>query len=429
MELSGAVLEHANRGVRLQLVIRAALVAFAALTIILVPPVQGAAACYVIVVGYLAGAFGFAAWAWRGGSSVARWAWVGLFGDLAVLAALTLIAGVSAEESWTSDVLVNGFFLLPAVAATQLRPGICAAVVGPTIVVYLASSLATQAANAEPGVSIALRTLVLAALGVGCVGLSRIQRSRVRAIGGLVRDRTGLLDDLVHLETRERRELSERLHDGALQYVLAARQDLEDVGDAADSAAVDRLDHALAESSRLLRSTVSELHPAVLERVGLARAVRDLAVAQARGDLTVDVELDDWPDGVRTSVDSLLFSAVRELLSNVVKHAGARTVWVSLGLHDGSARLVVADDGRGIADGARQRSLDDGHIGLHSQTLRIEAAGGELTVARAVSGTVATAVVPATILTGAPAIPSRRDGLALQGGDGSGGGNVGGEVG
>jgi len=52
-----------------------------------------------------------------------------------------------------------------------------------------------------------------------------------------------------------------------------------------------------------------------------------------------------WP-GERTSADAPLFSAARELLSNVVKHSNATSVDVALSLAGPLARLVVADDGR-----------------------------------------------------------------------------------
>ena len=394
LELSSAVLEHANRGVRLQLLLRGALVAFLALTLALVPPTEARAAYWVIVAAYGVGAAAFGRWTWHGGPLVARWAWLGLFVDLIVLATVTLLAGIEASDNWASDVLVVGFFLLPGLAATQLRPGICAAVVIPTVLVYLVSSWATQDANGEPFGSIAMRTMMLSSVGIAAIGLSRIQRSRVRAIGQLLTDRTRLLDDLVHVEQRERQMLSERLHDGALQYVLAARHDVEDVRDGDHPGAVARLEHALAESSRMLRSAVSELHPAVLERVGLAQAVRDLVAGTRRRDLAIDVDVDGWPEGARTPVDDLLFSAARELLSNVVRHADAGRATVTLTLDEATATLVVADDGAGIAEGDRERSLAGGHIGLHSQALRIEAAGGSLRVEPGATGTVATVVVP-----------------------------------
>ncbi|MBV9716587.1 MAG: hypothetical protein JOZ64_14505 [Solirubrobacterales bacterium] len=69
--------------------------------------------------------------------------------------------------------LVNAFFLIPMLASTQLRPGVAAAVTGPAV----AALIAAQNANAEPWASIALRTWALAALSLGCVLLSWIQRS------------------------------------------------------------------------------------------------------------------------------------------------------------------------------------------------------------------------------------------------------------
>jgi two-component system NarL family sensor kinase len=229
------------------------------------------------------------------------------------------------------------------------------------------------------------------------VALSRIQRSRVAAIGGLLRDRTGLLDELVQLEDRERGALAQELHDGALQYVLAARQDLDDLRGVGDAESVERIDHALTESSRLLRSKVSELHPAVLDRAGLPSALRNLAEAAARPDRVVGVGIVGWPDDVRTSADGLLYGAARELLTNVVKHADATSVDVSLALDGTSARLVVADNGRGIDDGETAAAVERGHLGLYTYRLRVEAAGGRLTLAPGrPAGTVATVELPAS---------------------------------
>jgi two-component system NarL family sensor kinase len=354
-------------------------------------------ACYVIAGAYAVFAAGFAVWVWPGGPAVARWAWLGLFVDVAVLATLTLIAGVSTEHTWTDDVLLHGLFVIPILGATQLEPAACAAVVIPTTIVFFLSSAATRDANEEPWASVALRTLALAAVGAGSVALSRIQRSRVAAIGGLLRDRTGLLDELVQLEDRERGALAQELHDGALQYVLAARQDLDDLRGVGDAESVERIDHALTESSRLLRSKVSELHPAVLDRAGLPSALRNLAEAAARPDRVVGVGIVGWPDDVRTSADGLLYGAARELLTNVVKHADATSVDVSLALDGTSARLVVADNGRGIDDGETAAAVERGHLGLYTYRLRVEAAGGRLTLAPGrPAGTVATVELPAS---------------------------------
>ena len=283
-------------------------------------------------------------------------AWLALLVDVVVLGVLTLLTGVATPQSWTSDVFTTGFLLIPVLAATQLRVWVCTAVVVPTAVVYFLAAVATREANVEPWTSLLLRTLVIVGVALGCVGLSRIQRSRVRTIGRLAQARSGLLAELTGLEERERRALSEHLHDGALQYVLAARFDLDDARETGDPAAFDRLEQALAESTRLLRSTVAELHPAVLARAGLPSALRDLATAAAaRGGLAVTVDAEGWPAGERTEADPLLYRTAAELLNNVVKHAQAASAVVTLELADGTARLVVADDGVGMPENARGR--------------------------------------------------------------------------
>ncbi len=390
------MLEHTRRGVRLQVLLRGVMVVFVLLTVAIVPPIHNSAGCDAIAGTYAAWAIAVGVWGWRGSAAALRFVWVALFVDLIALAALTLLAGASANQSWTADVLVNGFFLVPLLAATQLRPDVCAAVVAPTVAVYFLSSALTKSANVEPWGSIALRTLVLAGLAGGCVALSWIQRSRVATISRLVRDRTSLLGELITTEDRERRALAEHLHDGALQYVLAARHDLEDARDLADPAAFDRLDQALGESSRLLRSTVRDLHPAVLEQAGLARALRELAEgAGASAGITVALDLDGWNPELRTPADRLLYATARELLANVVEHADARSARITLAHHDGYAALTVADDGRGIADGTIDAALSEGHIGLASYRVRVEAAGGSLTINSArPSGTVARVELP-----------------------------------
>lgn len=379
--VAGAVLAHATRGLRIQVRLRFALVVFVAATLAAAPPATGVAASWVVAVAYAAAAVALALWVRRGGPAPVRLGWLGLFVDLAVLSTVTLIAGASAQTSWTADVLVNGFFLVPMLAATQLRPGVCASVSGATAVLYLGVSLGTRAANEEPLASVLLRSAAMAAVAAGAVALSAVQRSRVATISAMVAERARLSAELVGVEARERQVLAEDLHDGALQYVLAARHDLEDVRAGTDPEGVDRVDRALVESARLLRGTTSQLHPAVLAGAGLARALRELGAGLgARGGFTCSVDAEHWPDDLRTTGDTLLFTSARELLTNVAKHALATRVSVDLSRTDERARLVVTDDGVGLGPAAAGDSAASGHIGLASYRIRLAAAGGSLAV-------------------------------------------------
>ena len=385
-DLRRVLLEQAHRGVRAQVALRVALAISVVITVLALPPATHRGACLAIAASYLVWSLLTAALSRSVADWPVRWSWLLLLVDSGALAALTVLAGLD-TASWTADVLRYGFFLVPVLAATTLRPWVPVAVCVPTAAVYLVVAAVGRAANDdEPWWSIILRTAVLLVVSAGAVLLTMIQRRRVLTVGQLVSDRSDLLRQLVATEDRERRELSEHLHDGALQYILAARMDVEYLEHTIDSQTFDRLDRALTISAQLLRATVSELNPSVLAASGLAQALRELAAeAGRRGSFDVDVVTDSWPPG-RTSADSLLYATARELLSNVVKHARATRVSVRVGMAGDLATLVVADDGRGIPEGRVNEALAGGHIGLSLRRTRLEADGGSLDLSAGGSG-------------------------------------------
>jgi two-component system, NarL family, sensor kinase len=397
-DLYGILLDHAYRGVRVQVLMRGVLVVFVGAVVLWIAPARDRVGCDSIAAVYAAWAVGVAWLAKHRGAQLVRFMWMALFVDLAALAALAVVASLSVNQSWTSDVLVNGFFMIPILTATQLRPWVSVAVTIPTVVVYLVSSIAAKQANGEPWSSIVLRTGILAGICLGSILLSSVQRSRVLTIGRLVSDRNELITELTTLEDREHQTLSEELHDGALQYVLAARQDLDEARETTDPRAFDRVEQALLQTTQLLRSLMTQLHPAVLDQSGFLPALRDLArLSSERGHFECTIEADQWKEGLRTSSDALLLAAARELLTNVVKHADAHRVRIELSRRNGVARLTVIDDGNGIRVGDIERKLAEGHIGLTSRRVRLEAAGGSLHLrAGTPSGTVAEVEVPAT---------------------------------
>jgi two-component system NarL family sensor kinase len=400
--------DYAHRGLRVQIVLRGILVVFVVAVVLWIAPARDRVGCYTIAAIYAAWAIGVAWLARRRVDQLLRFVWLALFVDLAALVGLAVVASASVNQSWTSDVLVNGFFMIPILAATQPRPWVGAAVTAPTVAAYLGASIAAKSANGEPWSSVILRTGILAGICVGSVMLSRVQQWRVRTIGRLLADRNQLITALTTIEDRERRTLSEDLHDGALQYVLAARQDLDEARETADPSSFDRVDHALRETSHMLRSMMTQLHPAVLDQSGFLPALRDLVrTSSERGRFVSTIEAASWDERWRTSADGLLLAAARELLVNVVKHAGAHAVDIDLSWRDGIARLRITDDGRGISPGEVERQLALGHIGLTSRRVRLEAAGGSLVLRPGTpSGTIAEVEVPATQQGGSAVIGS-----------------------
>jgi two-component system NarL family sensor kinase len=386
---------YARRAILLQVVLRGVLVAFVVMTLVVVPPVADGDISAAVAAGYGLLAATSSVWLLRFGRSARRFGWLVLYVDLAALTALTLVSTAS-DVNWTSNVMAQGLFLLPVLAATQLRPTVCAGVGVPTVVLSVVVAVITAPANGEPGASIAMRTVPLAALVVAAVGLSWIQRYRTAGIVDLARQRALLLAEVGEVERRERERLAEQLHDGALQYVLAARGDLQDLLEDGDTTSAGRLEEALTRSATLLRGTVSALHPAVLEQAGLTAALPALLTSAAeRGRLAVELDTAQWPPHRRTAVDDLLHSTARELIGNAVKHARASRLAVGLALRDGIAVLTVTDDGVGMDATVRRQRLAQGHIGFDARRVRLEAAGGTLTVGTPPGGgCTVTATVP-----------------------------------
>ena len=379
-------------GVLLQAALRALLVAFIATTIMLEPPSNHLWTCVLVLAGYAIVVAAWSVWTLRPSSRtmLERHQYIALLAlgaDMTVIAVLSVLTGLSSGESWTSDVLRNGLFLIPLIAAAQLDPYVSAAIAIPTVSTFIVVSWINQTENEEPWSSILLGAAVLAGLAAGSVALSLIQRSRVATIAELARQRTQLLEDMLNLEKRERQALSERLHDGALQYVLVARGDLEDVRGEPDGA-VSRVHAALTECSQLLRDVVRELHPEVLSRSGLKAAITALTDGiAARSSLAVDLDARTWPDATRSEVDHVLYHAAREITTNVIKHAHAQHLWVELEQADNVARLRISDDGVGISQEKMAQSLQNGHIGMASMRAKVLATGGRFDVRATSPGT------------------------------------------
>ncbi|UXA06259.1 sensor histidine kinase [Mycobacterium sp. SMC-2] len=203
----------------------------------------------------------------------------------------------------------------------------------------------------------------------------RVEERHARSVAGLSTLREELLAQTMTASDVEQRRISESIHDGPLQDILAVRQELVELDGALPGD--DRVSRALAGlqmASERLRQATFELHPAVLEQVGLAAAVQQLVTFTAqRSGIEISTDI-DYP--IRTAVDPVVFGVVRELLSNVVQHSRARSASIRLGITDGRCVLHVVDDGVGFNDETVARRLGEGHIGLASHRARVEAAGG-----------------------------------------------------
>lgn len=200
-----------------------------------------------------------------------------------------------------------------------------------------------------------------------------------------VAQRTEQLRDLARevsqAERRERRRLAAMLHDEVQQTLAAARLQLK-LGRAADPPqpeALDRATELLGEAIETSRSLAAEVSPAIVRDRGLPEALRWLSDQMSRRhDLQVKLDLDPSADTGEDDMNVVVFRAVRELLFNVVKHAGVNHASLRTARTDsGGLRVIVEDDGNGFDPEALTRADSGEAFGLSSLCGRLDLLGGE----------------------------------------------------
>ena len=222
------------------------------------------------------------------------------------------------------------------------------------------------------------------------------------ALADRARQLQTLASELTLAEQRERRRLAQLLHDHLQQLLYAARLNLGTIRrrtrDAELLTAVQQMDDILNQCIAESRSLTVEISPPILYDVGLAAALEWLArhVQQTYG-LAVAVSADPAAEPETEDVRVLLFQSVRELLFNVVKHAGVRRAEVIMScptMQD--VQIVVADEGAGFEPGEVRIGRWAGTgFGLFGIGERLELMGGRLSVAATPGqGTRVTLVAP-----------------------------------
>ena len=290
--------------------------------------------------------------------------------------------------SWGITVVLAGItaLLAPAVAADLVAAGLIGlGLYASYITVYLALVFFDLAANPfyssgsfvgfNPVAnyfftsSVAGGTLdvVKSALILG-LGVWLVPRT-IGVHSGLVKRNAALASRVTRLaETRgtavdtaaaELRRIERNLHDGAQARLVtlginlrAAEQLFKTDPDAALAlVAESRQNSALAQAE--LRDLVRGIHPPVLADRGLAAAVQALALGSPLPAET-DIQLPGRPPA---PVESAVYFAVAEALTNAVKHSGASRLHIRVAYRAGMLRIEVTDDGHGGADPANGTGL------------------------------------------------------------------------
>jgi signal transduction histidine kinase len=226
--------------------------------------------------------------------------------------------------------------------------------------------------------------------------LERAQRKNVRSSRALS---ARILD----LQDSERRRIARELHDSVGQYLVGLKINLEqllttraNLSPTHENLLAETID--LTERSMVEVRTISHLlHPPLLDEVGLESATRWYADGFAkRSALKVSLHLDHITNRLPKEVELALFRVLQESLTNVHRHASAKSIEVILTCSTGHVVLCVIDDGSGISTEVltRFRSGRASGVGLAGMKERLAELDGTLEVEKRTHGTAVRATIP-----------------------------------
>ena len=210
-----------------------------------------------------------------------------------------------------------------------------------------------------------------------------------------------LASQLSLAEEQERRRVATTLHDRVGQTLAICKIKLGALRESAPSTEfaepLEEIHEFLERIIRETRSLTFELGSAILYQVGLEAMVEWLTERiQIRHGILAGFEDDGQPKPLDNDVRVLLFQAVRELLTNVAKHAHAQSVKVVVRRDEGDIQITVEDDGVGFATfliGSHWSEIKG--FGLFSIRERLDHVGGQLKIkSKSGYGTQVTLVAP-----------------------------------
>jgi signal transduction histidine kinase len=216
---------------------------------------------------------------------------------------------------------------------------------------------------------------------------SELMQADQRRLESLVDQRTTELSDLASylqsVREDEKQKLARDLHDELGAVLVSAKMDVSSVRSRLgpiDPAAGERLERAQAtldDAVEIKRRIIDELRPTLLDNVGLEAALEwQVSEVCRRAGLTGRVSAGGVDERLPHDVTIAIFRIVQEALTNIVRHAEAKSVEVEVVCTTDEVMLVVSDDGKGIS-GDVQRAVSHGVAGMRQ---RARALRGEFSI-------------------------------------------------
>ncbi len=190
-----------------------------------------------------------------------------------------------------------------------------------------------------------------------------------------------------HLQTileKEKKEISRRIHDDLGQQLTAMKMDLFWLNQRlspdqpALSEKIKSLTRLIDGSIQTIQTISRELRPPLLEHLGLTATLEwQLKDFQSRTGLKSSLTISPRQLTLDPENSTLIFRLVQEMLTNIIRHAEAQAVKITLKKYENRLKLIVSDNGLGIAS---DRINDPQSLGLIGMRERVYARGGTIQI-------------------------------------------------
>ncbi|MCB0211394.1 MAG: response regulator [Anaerolineae bacterium] len=197
-----------------------------------------------------------------------------------------------------------------------------------------------------------------------------------------------LASALTLAQQQERRQIAQTLHDNLQQILhgihvrtLLLNSDLPSKQQATIEPHIEEMENLIDQALEVIRTLSVDLSPPLLKGEGLDVAFEWLASQmKRRHGLTITLEGEANCNVDHDDVRVLIFQMVRELLFNVVKHAGVEAAHLKYFTEDGFVKIKVIDNGSGFDASHLTQAKNDGSFGLYSIQERLDLFGGNLEI-------------------------------------------------
>ena len=192
-----------------------------------------------------------------------------------------------------------------------------------------------------------------------------------------------LSSQLLLAQEKERKRVAVELHDGllselaAMKFILEGKVCFWSKGNLSDPGEFKRVSDILAIVMKEARRIMNNLHPSVLDELGLIAAMSWLCGEYQKSypHIKVQTKIEVTEGDISESVRVVIYRVLQEALNNFAKHGKGDRVELSLSKSDGTFEFIIRDNGQGFDVEKAQKGL-----GLESMRERVELSGGEFRI-------------------------------------------------